>query len=527
MGASILAPLVLDAEQEAAVAQALADTSGGWLLASDRGTGKTLIAVEYVKRSKAQTVLLIAPLQTKGIALTEGAEDAEGWHGTFDLQRVGLPFRQIDSSVSGQKALADFSWGIPGIYFVGHQMFTLMGWMDVPQYVGRGDKKVPKMVKNKKTGKYEQVIKKERTTTWDVAVDVIIFDEVHRAQNPQSGTWKTLRGGGVRGGIGAPKSRLKNIGASGTYEGNSFDGAWGITKWLWPDLIDDSIYVWRHKWAETEYDHFAVRNERVVGELVEGAFVASLPCYTRIEADFNIEVIEKTFEVDLYPEQRRVYDELILQNVAWIKDHPMVTKFPMTRRTRLRQVTLGMPTLTKVLNKKTREWETDVSFDLECASSTVDTILSKILPKGKFFDNEPAILFTDSQQFARVLTYRLNKAYGEGTAREWSGKVSRKVRDADKAAFLKGEYKYFVAVVKAAGTGTDLLQKVCWNMLYVSLDDSRIENEQGDGRTIRRGQVSEFVRKAYMVRRDTIDGGQKDAHIENAIRANKRMKTRR
>lgn len=495
-----LEPLKLYPEQEASVQKMLENTSGGVLLGSDMGTGKTVCLVEYCIRSDAQVILIIGPLQTMGKPIHADDEKHEGWRGTFERQGSPLRFRQIDSSVNGKNALADLQWGVPGLYFCGQQLFALWGWKDVVQ---RNGKK-----------------KKERTKTWDVKVDVVIYDEVHRAQSGESATSKTLMGAG-RSQTGAPKAKMR-IGASGTYEGNSFDGAWAVTRWLWPDLIDANQYSWRRKWAQTEYNHFAVRNEKVIGELNPGAFVASLPCYIRDEADFDIEVIEETFEVDLYPDQRRVYDELEDQMVAWIKSDPLVVKYPITKRTRQRQATLAMPTIT--FNDPNDPSDIDVSFSDDCLSSKIDKTYEIL---GGFFEGETALIFTDSQKFAAVLTKRLNKHYGSPVAREWSGKVSREQRNSDKADFLDGKYCYMVCVIAAIGVGTDNLQHAARNVLYMSSSDDRITNEQSVARLVRDGQVSKFVRLARLIARGTIDSGQLSKHIQDALDANKRAKVKR
>jgi len=520
----MLEPFQLDPIQRAAVDEMLADTSGGVLLAADTGTGKTLLALTYVEESKAKQVLVVAPLQTLGKNYGELAEYSEGWKGTHQQQQISIPFYQIDSTVSGKKALAALQWGAPGVYFVGHEMFCRMGWEKVQQF---NRDKTPKKKFNQKTKVWEDVYKKVRTDVWDVTVDIIIFDEVHRAQSLDSVTFKTLRGGGLNGGKGNPKARMKRIGASGTFEGNGFGGAHPVTLWIWPTKIDASAAVWRSKWAETKYSPFKTGNIEVIGERDPGAFVSSLPCYIHIKADFDIEVIPETFFVDLYPEQRRVYDELEAKMVAWIEDNPMVVKFPITKRIRQRQATLGMPEV-EYIEKEDGEIDIKVSFDLDCLSAKIDDPENGLFAVLEgFFEGEEALIYTDSQQFADVLTYRINKRYGGEVARSWHGKIPRKKRNEDKADFLNGRYKYMVAVIKAVGTGTDGLQRVAHNMLYVSSDDSMVEGKQSKARTIRRGQASKIVRVAWIIARGTIDEPQFVTLIDREIQANRRAKVRK
>lgn len=488
----------LDAEQEAALSAMLRpESEGACLLGSDMGTGKTPICIEFCKRFGAKAVLIIAPLQT-----------IDGWKRHMDLLGYDdLPFRQIKSGVAGQKAFADYQWRMPGVYFVGQEYFVRLGQRTELVFNKNGK---PRMKNNK------QVKRKVYTHAWDAVMDVVIFDEVHRSQSVDSGTHMVLME------MGAPKYK---IGASGTPTGNSFDGAYAVTKWLWPHRAEPNIYYWRAKWAETVYDPFAAHNQKVVGELVPGAYFASLPCYIRIESDLDIEVDDQKIWVDLLPEQRRVYDELEKQMVAWIQDHPMVVKLPVTKRTRQRQATLALPTLVPILDDSGEIIDYDITFSDDAPSSKVDRMWS-ILEKPEDFNGEPAIIFTDSQIFGRVLAKQINMHYGKDLAYEWSGKISRKKRDAIKQSFLNGEFKYLVAVIKAAGTGTDQLQEVAANILFVSLDDSRIENEQGIGRAVRRGQKARLVKIRRLMARDTIDSGQLSSQTQQALRMNAILRKR-
>lgn len=499
----MLEPMTLTDEQQEALDRMLStESQGACALASDMGTGKTVLSVEACKALNAKVVLVIGPLQTLGKPLKEGDERSEGWHGTFMQQQFPYPFRQIKSDEKGKATLADYQWNVPGVYFIGQEMFTKMGWEIKEDLDPRGN------VKKDKKGKAKR--KYQRLAVWGLTKpDVVIFDEIHRIQNADSRTFNTLMGAG-QSHAGGLQAGFK-IGASGTITGNTFDGAWAVTRWLWPDLIDQSIYVWRAKWAEIEYDHFAVRNQKVVGEKEPGAFFNSLPCYIRHEARNDIEIDEKNVEVVLYDEQRRVYNELEQMQVAWIKENPMVTSFPIVKRTRQRQATLGMPSVTE---------DGDVSFDLECESVKIDSMWS-ILEND--FEGEPAIIFTDSQQFAEVLVHRI----GQQFARKWSGKVSQKKRAEIKKAFIDGEFPYLVAVIAASGTGTDGLQFACRNLLYMSSDDSRIDNEQSVARVVRRGQAAKLVRIRRLIALDTIDSGQLSSQIEAAIRMNRILKARR
>jgi superfamily II DNA or RNA helicase len=501
-----LLAMVLTAEQQHAVDSAMSPTARGAMLnASDMGTGKTVVTVAVCQAKNAQSVLIIAPLQTFG----QITPRMEGWMGTFRQQGVDLPFTQITSSTKGQAALANYQWGVPGVYFVGKEYFARIGW-DQQQLFNKD--KTPRL--DKKTGK--EMFRKVANKTWSTfKPDVAIFDEIHAVQNPDSWVSKTLM---------QVDAKFK-IGLSGTPTGNSFDGAYAVCRWLWPELAEKNIYDWRTKWAEVVFDYFAVRNQRTVGEKNPGAFFNQLPCYVRIESTIEqtVEVEEVELYVDLYKEQRKVYDDLNTRMVAWIKDNPLVTDFPITKRIRQRQVTLGMPTLTEYVNAKgVTDWE--VSFDLDCKSSKIDRLNQLI---DEEIQDEATLIYTDSRIFAQVLVHRLNQKYGEGSARPWIGGMSKKVKDENKTDFLEGEFQFIVGVISAMGTGTDGLQIVCRNMVYVSSSDSRVDNQQSFRRAMRNGQKADKVRVWWILAKQTIDSGQLSKQIEDAIKMNKSLKRKR
>ena len=302
--------------QQKAIDKIIAEPTRAALNGSTMGAGKTLIAVEVAKGLDAETILLIAPLGTR-----------LGWKVTFERQGVKLPFKWINSTKDGKQAFEDWQWQLPGIYFVGVEYFVRMGWAG---------------------GK--------RTSNWSKEADLVLFDEVHRSQNRNSKTYRTIKA--VKGGF--------KLSMSGTPTGNKFDGAWAVTRWLWSDLITPSYHGWVSDWCKTEYDHFAPGNRKVVGELNPGSFFNSLPCYIRIESDLKVSVDEDVRYVELTAQQRKAYSQLEDNMIAWVEGNPLVVEFPITLRARLRQATLGMFTV---------EDSGEVTFADDCKSSKIDAML--------------------------------------------------------------------------------------------------------------------------------------------------------
>ena len=448
--------LVPTPEQEEAIVKMVSEKSGGALNASTMGAGKTLKAVEAVRRRGDKIVLLIAPLGTR-----------LGWQATFERQGVGLPFKWLNSTKQGKGFVEDWQWGKNGVYFVGTEYFVRQGWSG-----------------------------KKRTSIWANEPDIVLFDEAHRSQNRQSKTYKTLNQ------VWAPMK----ISMSGTPTGNSFEGAWSVTKWLWPSLIDRSYYVWREKWCELEYDYFDPSGRKVVGEKKPGAFFNSLPCYIRLESELDVDLVEEQVFVELSATQRRAYSKLEKDLIVWVEDNPLVVEFPITLRTRLRQATLGMFSVDEA---------GEVTFRDDCKSSKLDA-LQDIL--GNRIEGEKALILTDSKKFANVICARIDNAL------PWHGDVSQAQREKYKEEFISGDAQYLVAVTSAIAEGVDGLQHATRNIVWVSRSDNRILNEQAMKRIHRNGQKQQ-VQSFEIVALDTYDSGVISEQMTKALLMNRTLKS--
>ena len=444
-------------EQAKAIRKIVAEPTRAALNGSTMGAGKTLIAVEVARGLGAETILIIAPLGTR-----------LGWKVTFERQGVDLTFKWISSSKDGKQARSDWDWQLPGIYFIGVEYFARLGW-DTPRV---------------------------RSKMWAKVPDLVLFDEVHRSQNRNSKTYKTLKQ--VKAGF--------KLSMSGTPTGNSFEGAWAVTKWLWNKEIPDSFHIWANTWCKFEYNHFSPGGKKIVGEYKPGAFFKSLPCYVRIESELDVSLQEDIRYVELLPVQRKAYDQLEKSMITWVEGNPLVVEFPITLRARLRQASLGMFSV---------DAEGDVTFDNHCKSSKIDAMLEVLKDD---WDGEPALILTDSRKFADVVVHRL----GERAA-AWHGSVSQVVREDRKKAFIDGNLDYLVAVTSAIAEGVDGLQHATRNVLWLSRSDNRLLNEQAMARVMRQGQT-EQVRSVEVIALDTYDSGVLSSQMQGAIEMNKILK---
>jgi len=481
-------------EQEAALQYMLRpESDNAALLAWDMGLGKTRTGVLLVKAQNTECVLVVIPLQTM-----------ESWKETVEQEHPSLPVFVINSSKPGKAALAGFQWRSHGAYLITHEYWERLAWVK---------ELVPKRRKAD-----EDTYRKVWSDVWSRPDFTLIYDESHRSANSGNWTFRALMN---------LDPGVFKVAMSGTFAGDSFDGAYGASKWLWPhrtDILPNDVFAWRRIWAETKYNKWAPRNEKVVGEKDEGAFVSALPCYIRMESD-EPPALLRTVTVDLYPEQRRVYDELDNRMVAWINDNPLVAEYDITKRARQRQTTLAMPTLT--FDDETGEL-LEVTFDDDAESVKTDQLIAEIEGRGQLgglLIKEPLILLTDSQKFARLLTARLNAHFGGDVAREWSGPISRNQRKQTKADFIEGRVEYLVGVQAAMGTGTDGLQHRSHIVVFMSLSDRRIHNEQGIGRVRRKGQKHQ-THAITLIAQDTVDSGQASKQMTDAVKMAKSMRAK-
>jgi len=438
----------------------LVANNGTGIVATQVGGGKTLIAVETARALNTKTNLVIAPKGTHKRA----------WERTIRMQIPSADIQWIDSSYMGRKSATKLTNNVPGWYLISPEFFRKFAW---------------------------------RSITPDLA----IFDEAHRASNRKSKTAIMLH---------TLKAKRK-IAMSGTIAGNSIDGMWSILKWVYPDVAGRSYWQWVEQYCATQIDYFAGRI--ITGERTPGAIVESIPCYIRHLkreecCEFHPEGIDHQLPkvqnivrtVKLSAEQRKVYNKMEKDFVAWLGDNPLVVDVPVSLRVRLRQITLGTPTVSDT---------GEVDFADDTKSSKIDELYDIINDSDR---DEKMLILTHSQKFARVVTKRLRSS--GYFAEEWSGAISQAERNNILEDFISGASpRFIVAVISAIGEGTDGLQLACSTVVWLSKDDNALLNEQAAGRLDRQGQKQSVVSYEILAE-DTYDEGQMSKLVERQIAMN-------
>lgn len=440
----MMKPLTPRKDQEDAIQAVLQDHSH--LCRGEVGSGKTLIGVEAVLRSKANISIVVAPINTFA-----------GWRKTFIRQSGGrITPRVIDGKKDGKLAFEALASRQAGVYLLSWERFRMYDWINMP-------------------------------------LDFVICDEVHRQQNRNSSTHKSVL---------TTRNAEYKLALSATPWGNRIEGAWATLRWLWwgnEEVAPKSFWRWVSQHLRTEMDPYA--GKKIMGERVQGSVWTSVPSKSFFPSPYQEQPIIHEIECEMTAYQRKVYDRFEQEAVVWLEDRPLVADLPAVMRLRLREICLAVPSIKEGWVRRqdpdTGEWEKVwgeiVYFEEDAKSSKAEAVIDKL---NDLFAAEsyPVLIFTHSRKFAMMLTQRLQAK--KFRARQFVGGMPDDERQWKLENFGK-EFDVMVATISAIGTGTDGLQDVCWTEFWLSLDDNRILNEQGSGRIPRAGQTRTVQRYMF------------------------------
>lgn len=440
-----------DAEQKSVIRSVTAKTTGT-LVAGDMGTGKTLIATEILlnRWTGEEHFLVVAPKST-----------FTSWARTLPQQGFDGKIHRVSKREHLPKKGAE-----PGLWFINREAVAAFA----------------KETKTHPGYKWERF-------KWDV----IVYDEIHFISNRKSKAYKTAM---------KMKADLK-VGLSGTPFRSNFSGMWSVTRWLWPDKVRRSYWEWQGIWCATRNDWVRVKGgytQKIVaveGERKPGAYASRLPNYHRLTRPKLAK--PQQILVDLTREQRRIYESMEQNAVADLGDNYLVADIPLTKRLRLREISLAVPTI--LVDDKGNE---TVTFDPKAKSSKLDALIDYLDAYPP--EESPIIVFTHSKRFAKLVVNRIPGAL------LWTGDQADAERDGIRRAYLAGEAHVLVATIQSFGTGTDGFQEVASTVIFLSRTESPTDNEQAIGRLDRRGQRKESVLVLDILARDTYDEGQLSEH---------------
>lgn len=404
--------------QEEDVSRAINEGHKSIFLAYEQALGKTLTAIEFARRTGVEVVVVIGPLNTR-----------RSWEKTVKEQIPDAKFYSLDNTPAAHKAGGHLKISArePGWYFVGWEMM--------------------------RTG-----------AVAGVYADMIIADEVHRIQNfGKSQTSFVIR---------LFDAEYK-VALSGTPAANRPEGLFSPMNWLWPKRYK-SYHKWIEKFWRTMRDGAVIK---LVRELNPGGVVGDMPFFVRrLKKDHRGDMPDVMPDIEvstpMTPAQRKIYKQFDELALAWVGDTPVATSNTLVQDLRLKQLTLGVPTVV----------DGEITFALECKSTKMEALLEVLKDEG---DNTFFVL-CPSRPFVDVVVHRLNKAGIRAEA--FTGDTKQKRRD-ELVETLGTDYRVLVATIPTVAEGLDGLQFKCSRGVWLSKHANAMLNTQAGERLDRPGQT--------------------------------------
>lgn len=350
----------------------------------------------------------------------------------------------------------------------------------------------------------------------EVQFQTIVGDEIHRISNRNSQTTRAafrLRG-------------VHKLGMSGTASGDKPEGLWGPLHWLYPSYYR-SYWKFRRKYtieekqynADGEASYTAITGVQNVDHLMG----EMAPWYVRhLKTEQCCEwhpngvmpwLPEKTYDriwVDLTPTQRRFYEQMRKEMVAWVnenEDTPLAAGIVVAQLQRLTQMALATP----YIHGKKWIWKTDkdtgerykVEVDdvrLMEPSSKLDAAQELFLDHG----NKQFLVGTSSRWAANLAAEKFAR---KGIT---SFVLSSETKEADRRGmvdrFVNGDTQLFISTIDAGAEGIDGLQHATDTVVMLDRSWKTLKNHQFIDRLHRDGQKN-AVQVIDIMARNTVDLG--------------------
>lgn len=320
----------------------------------------------------------------------------------------------------------------------------------------------------------------------------IIADEAHRAKNRKAQQTQSLK---------VLKTKWRTA-LTGTPVMNKPQDLWSILNWLYKEQWT-SYWKFFEQFVDFEIVYPAGYRE-VKGPKNEQALRAAIdPYFTRRrKVDVLTDLPDKyytTIEVELHPKQRKAYNEMKKEMIAWLETQdglkPLPAPVVIAQLIRLQQLALAYA---------------DVQFDIDSEGVTGSGSVTLTEPSSKvdalfqiLEDNpdEPIVVFSQFKQAIRLVEQRLNERsleYVRITGDD-SGEARRHAVD----NFQAGVSNIFLGTVGAGSEGITLTRSS--TVIFLDRDWTPARNAQAEDRLHRIGQTN-AVQVIDIVARNTVDG---------------------
>jgi SNF2 family DNA or RNA helicase len=429
----------------------------------------------------------------------------------IERQKAGAIGSEMGTGKTHEAIALDEAWwkkGAPPTLVVA-PINTFPSWLE--KYSMQSPKSDVVVIDRKNRGKFVDDIRKRRGDVFIVHhealrlmpelaglnFNTIIADEVHREANRKAQQTRALK----------KLHANYKLAMSGTMSGDKPQNLWSILNWLYPTFYRSYWnFVKHYLVTETTYPQgyqkiVGVKNTDSLKQEMDPWFVRHLKkeqCCTHHPEGVMSWLPDKTYDimwVDLSPTQKRFYEQMRKNMVAWVNEHedsPLVASVVVAQLTRLSQMALATPSIDETTGKVT----------LTVPSSKIDAVKEKILDSGE----KQFAVFTASKQAAYLAAQEFERA--DISTRVLSGDTKQTERDAMVQRFVDKDYQVFVGVIQAAGEGIDGLQHATDTAFFLDRSWSTIRNQQAEDR-LHRGGTKDTVQIIDVMARGTLDWGRK------------------
>ncbi len=312
----------------------------------------------------------------------------------------------------------------------------------------------------------------------------IIVDECQKIKNRKAQQTKALKK------IKAPYKTAM----SGTPMVNRPDELWSVLNWLYPKTYTS---YWRFYRDHVDFDVTPQGYHIIRGPRKPKALRREITPFTvrRLKEDVLPQLPEKYYtklEVVLHPQQRRAYDKMRKDMIAWVgshEDRPLVAPAVIAQLMRLQQLASAS---VDVVNG---------SVELREPSAKLDALLD-LLDAANGGSSDPIVVFSAFSRMIRLVAEKLSSV--GVTHRVLTGDTPQSLRGSIIKDFQAGKVKVLLATIATGGTGITLhrANKVC----FLDRSWSPAENQQAEDRLHRIGQRS-AVQVIDIMAKGTIDQG--------------------
>jgi SNF2 family DNA or RNA helicase len=319
----------------------------------------------------------------------------------------------------------------------------------------------------------------------------VIGDEIHHIKNRKAQMTRSFK----------QLATYYKSGWSGTWADNKPQDAWSVLNWLWPrHYTSYNRFEAEHVLFRTEINHktgktykivMGVHNAEAIHEQMGKAYIR------RKKEEVIQDLPDKyytTIKVALDPKQRRAYDEMANDMLAWVgkhEDEPIAAPIVAAKLVRLQQFAVAYGQMTTVTKggKQLRQ------LLLDEPSSKLDAVMELIEDT-----DEQIVVFGQSKQAINLLGRRLaSKKIPYGLL---TGDTAMADRDRLVENFQSKRLRVFAGTIGAGGVGITLT--AASTVVFLDRAWSPSQNLQAEDRLHRIGQKN-AVQVIDIVAEGTID----------------------